>query len=179
MTRHERIVHELASPGSLFLVLTLPELRRQGLTYLSLYALLRTVDLASDGSGDRYSESWLRSETGLQDYETSRACTLLAKGGLVTVSKAKEDGRIRELKPTERGRRVLEKIMSAAGDRLWAGISPAGRIRRVKEATQHLRKANRILHGPLQLSFFDKDLFLTEKRKSPAKRSGKARSRES
>lgn len=171
MTRQERIVHELASPGSLFLVLTLPELRRQGMTYLSLYALLRTIERASDRSGDCYSESWLRSETGLEDYETSRACRLLAKGGLVTASKAKEDGRIRELKPTERGRRILDRIISEAGRRLWTGIHHPGRIRRLKEATAHLRKANRILHGPFQLSFFDRDLSLKDGTQGPRKRS--------
>ena len=36
MTQAERIVWELAGFGNLFLVLTLPEIRREGMTYLSL-----------------------------------------------------------------------------------------------------------------------------------------------
>jgi len=171
MTREERIARAMAIPGNFFLVLTLPELRHQGMGFLSLYALQRTVEVAKDGTrGPSYSEQWLRDETGLEDYETSRACTLLAKAGMVTVTKAKDDCRVRELKPTELGRRILDKIMYEAGRRLWEGIPTAGRIRRVKMATEHLRKANRILHGPLQLSFFDKDLFLDERSHVPKKR---------
>jgi DNA-binding MarR family transcriptional regulator len=171
VTRQERIIREMALPGNFFLVLTLPELRRHGISLLSLYALQRTLEVDGDrANGYPYSEQWLRSETGLADYETSRACNLLARGGLVTVTKANDDRRVRDLKPTERGRRVLDRIMSEAGRRLWSGIQPAGRIRRVQEATEHLRKANRILHGPLQLTFFDKDLFLDGQKRNRKKR---------
>ena len=76
----------MACPVNFFLVLTQPELRRQGMSFLSLYALQRAVERAKDPDGP-YSEQWLRSETGLEDYETSRACTLLVRSGLVRLWK--------------------------------------------------------------------------------------------
>jgi len=158
MTRQERIVREMAGFGNLFFVLTLPELRREGMTYLSLYALQRAVQIAGEYFDSYYSQSGLRRETGLKDYEISRACTLLENGGLVKVRAAQRDGRERVLIPTDRGKRLLAKIMANAGQRLWDGIYDAGRIRRVKEATEHLRKAHHRLRGPLQLSFFEKEL---------------------
>ena len=157
MTRQERIVQALAIPGNLFLVITLPELRRQGMSYLALYALQRIVEKADERPGQRYSEQWLRRETGLKDYETSRACTLLVKSELVTVSKDPDDRRVRELVPTARGRRILKAILARAGHRLWEGIDPLGRDRQVKETVEHLRAAQRTLLGPLQLTFFDKE----------------------
>jgi DNA-binding MarR family transcriptional regulator len=144
--------------GNLFLVLTLPELRRQRLTYLSLYALQRAVKVGSKQSQGYYSHSGLRSETGLKDYETSRACKLLVKRGLIEVSPAEGDGRERILIPTDRGREVLTQIMERAGKRLWDGIDDVGRTRRVREAIEHLRKAHRMLRGPIQLTFFEKEL---------------------
>ena len=162
MTRQERIVQALAIPGNLFLVITLPELRRQRISYLALYALQRTVEKADDGSGDCCSEKWLRRETGLRDYESSRACDLLAQGELITVSSDPTDRRVRELVSTPKGRQVLRRILDEAGRRLWEGIETAGRIRRVKEVTDHLRQANDILRKDFPLSFFDKDLFLKE-----------------
>ena len=159
MTRQERIAHAMAPTGNLFLVLILPELRRQGMSHLSLYALQRTVEKADDGSGIRYSEKCLRTETGLEDYETSRAFGLLISRHLVMVRKDPNDRRVRELIPTDKGRTALKKILEQAGRRLWDGIQDQGRSRRVKQVTEHLRKANRILHGEFQLSFFDKDLF--------------------
>lgn len=158
MTRQERILDALATPGLLYLVLTLPELRRQGITYLSLYALRRAAEEADERPGQRYSEQWLRRETGLMDYETSRACTFLVKSKLIAVSKDPDDHRVLEFVPTDRGGRVLRTILAQAGRRLWEGIQPAGRIRRVKETVGHLRAANRTLLGSLQLTFFDKDL---------------------
>ena len=169
MTRQQRIAQALAHSGNLFLVLTIPELRFQGMSYLALYALERTVEKADDGSGVRYSEKWLRSETGLKAYETSRACTLLLRSDLVTARKDPDDRRVRELFPTARGRKLLNNILEKAGQRLWKGIQTRGRIRRVKEITEHLRAANRILHGGFQLSFFDKDLFpKDQRRRKPA-----------
>lgn len=159
MNRQERIAHALAHSGGLFLVLILPELRRQGMSHLSLYALQRTVEKADDGSGVRYSEQWLRRETGLKDYETSRACSLLLRSQLVTARKDPNDRRVREFLPTARGRKILNTVLEESGRRLWDGLQVQGRSRRVKEVTEHLRKANRILHGEFQLSFFDKDLF--------------------
>jgi DNA-binding MarR family transcriptional regulator len=151
MTKQEEFVRFMAPLGNLFLLITLPELRRQGLTPLALYALQRAVD---EGGITEY---WLRRETGLADYETSRACALLAKSGLVKVSKSEEDGRMRILTPTARGRRLLTKIISAAANRLIEGIPRPGRIRRMDEATDLLRQASDKLLGPFQLSFFDPD----------------------
>jgi hypothetical protein len=89
MTRQERVASALAVPGNLFFVLIQPELRREGMTFLALYALQRVVEKADDGGV--YSERWLRSETGLKDYETSRACRSLAKSELVTASQDPDD----------------------------------------------------------------------------------------
>jgi DNA-binding MarR family transcriptional regulator len=148
----------MAGFGNLFLVLTLPELRREGMTYLSLYALQRAVQISHEYPGQYYVQSWLRDETGLNDYETSRACAILVNGGLIQLAKAQGDKRTRVLIPTDRGRRTLTRIMATAGQRLWDGIDDVGRIRRVKEATDHLRMAHQRLRGPLQLSFFEKEL---------------------
>lgn len=168
MTRQERIVDALATPGCLFLVLTLPELRCQGMTYLTLYALRRIVEKADEPPGQRYSGQRLRRETGLMDYETSRACSFLVNSKLVSVSNDPDDRRVREFVPTERGRRVLQSVLAEGGRRLWEGIEPQGRIRRVKETVAHLRAADRTLLGSIQLTFFDKDLDTKEpKRRRP------------
>jgi len=153
MTRQQRVADALALPGSLFFVLVQPELRRQGLSFLSFYALQRIIEEADEGG--RYSESWLRVETGMQDYETSRACRRLVASALTVESRHQNDRRVKALLPTALGRRVLNRILAAAGMRLWEGTSTLGRVRRVREVTAHLRKANRILHGSFQLSFFD------------------------
>jgi DNA-binding MarR family transcriptional regulator len=142
----------MAPLGNLFLLITLPELRQQGLTYLAFYALQRAVD---EGS---FSEYWLRCETGLADYETSRACAVLAKSELVRISRSEKDGRVRILTPTARGRRLVTKILSAAAARLVEGIPRPGRTRRMDEATNMLRRATDKLLGPFQLSFFDPDV---------------------
>lgn len=165
MTRHESFLRALAPAGNLFLLLTLPEMRRQGITYLAFYALQRTVDESG------YSEYQLRRETGLQDYEASRACAFLAKRGMVSIGKAQKDRRVRVLVPTDRGRRVVDKILSLAARELKNGIPAPGRFRRLAEATTSLRQANRILRGPLQLSFFDRDLFHRDSpKRAPQKR---------
>lgn len=159
MNQQERFVRELAGLGNLFLILTLPELRRQGMTYLSLYALQRAIQVSDEHSGRYYyPQSALRNESGLKDYETSRACSLLAKGGLIELSPAEDNRRERLLVPTERGKRVLAKIMVTAGQRLFDSIDEIGRFRRVQEATAHLRNAQKVLRGPLQLTFFEKEL---------------------
>jgi DNA-binding MarR family transcriptional regulator len=159
MTRQERLVKAIAPSGNLFLLITLPELRRQGLTYLAFYALQRAVEIANDGSGGWFSERWLRSETGLPDYETSRACRLLEQSGLVRFSRSARDRRVRLFSPTTRGRRILGRIMSTAADRLWEEIPFPGRRRRVTEVTQMLNRAYEILHGPFQLSIFDREVY--------------------
>ena len=157
MDQKERFIRELAGLGNLFLILTLPELRRQGMTYLSLYALQRAVHVAREHPHHYFPESSLRNETGLEDYETSRACTFLAKSLLVKLSPAADDGRERLLIPTERGERVLNKIMKTAGVRLSASIDEFGRFRRIREATMHMRKVHARLYGPFQLSFFERE----------------------
>src|SRR4051812_11835386 len=136
MTKHERFLRTLAPAGNLFLLLTLPELRRQGVTYLAFYALQRTVDESE------YSECQLRRETGLQDYEASRACGFLAKSDLVKIRKAHEDQRVRVLVPTQRGEHLINKVISVAAQELKAGIPAPGRFRRLSEATESLRQAN-------------------------------------
>lgn len=156
MTRQQRIAQALAVPGNLFFIITQPELRRERLAFLALYALQRTVEAADEGS--MYSEHSLRAETGLEDYETSRACRSLARSGLVLESRDPDDRRVRLLSPTSLGRRVLARIIEGAGRRLWNATRPLGRVRRLREATGHLRKANVLLHGDFQLSFFDYDL---------------------
>jgi DNA-binding MarR family transcriptional regulator len=152
MANHDEFVRRMAPLGNLFLLITLPELRQQGLTYLAFYALQRAVE---EGS---FSEYRLRCGTGLADYETSRASALLAKGDLVKISRSEKDGRVPIMTPTARGRRLLTKIISKAADRLTEGISPAGRTRRMDEVTQLLRQASDKLLGPFQLSFFDADV---------------------
>ena len=156
MTRQERVASALAVPGNLFFVLIQPELRREGMTFLALYALQRAVEKADDGG--IYSERWLRGETGLKDYETSRACRSLVKSELVTASRDPDDRRVQLLSPTPRGRRVLNRILERAGQRLWDATSKYGRVRRMREVTNHLRNVNKILHGGFQLTFFDNDL---------------------
>jgi DNA-binding MarR family transcriptional regulator len=164
MTKHTEFVRRMAPLGNLFLLITLPELRLQGLTYLAFYALQRAVD---EGS---FSENWLRCETGLADYETSRACALLAKSDLVRISRSEKDGRVRILTPTARGSRLLTKIIAAATDRLVGGIHEAGRTRRMDEATDLLRQATDKLLGPFQLSFFDPEVEDSQSRRKRKKR---------
>jgi DNA-binding MarR family transcriptional regulator len=158
MKQQERFIRELSGLGNLFLVLTLPELRRQGMTYLSLYALQRAVQVSGEYSYEYYPASALRNESGLKDYETSRACSLLATGGLIELAPADNDARERLLVPTQRGKRILAKIMATAGQRLSNSIDDVGRFRRIREASQHLRMAHKRLRGPLQLSFFEREL---------------------
>ena len=164
----ERLVRAMAPAGNLFLLLSIQELRRRGLTFLAFYILQRTIDERE------FSEFWVRQETGLDDYEVSRACTFLAQSGLIQKKKDEADARVRVLTPTDRGVRVRDKILSTAAERLDDGLPRPGRLRRVFEATQFFRKGNRILLEPLQLSFFDTDLCEEEPSKS-VKRKGKAR----
>jgi DNA-binding MarR family transcriptional regulator len=101
----------------------------------------------------------LRKETGLKSYEVSRACSLLVTSELVQILQTGSDGRKKILVPTTRESQILNRILSAAANRLWKGTFHAGRSRRVKETTGLLRRANDRLLGSLQLSFFDKDLY--------------------
>jgi DNA-binding MarR family transcriptional regulator len=97
-------------------------------------------------------------ETGLEDYEVSRACRFLQKSGLITVARWQNDARIRVLAATAQGRHIHERVILAAARRLKAGTPAAGRQRRLSEATESFRNGQQIL-GPLQLSFFDRDYF--------------------
>lgn len=168
LNRQERLVRAMAPAGGLFLLATLPELRRQGLNHLALYVLERTVQESKPWRGEGFPVSALRSETGLSDYEISKACTLLKKGDLVTISRVAGDKRERTLMRTARGIDVLDKILSAAATRLWKGLPPWARGRRVSETTQILRKANDRLLGPIQLTIFDKNT-PTKAKKPPRK----------
>jgi DNA-binding MarR family transcriptional regulator len=156
MTRKERIAEALAPSGNLFFILTQPELRREGLSFQSLYALQRVIEEGDQGGA--YSEQRLRSETGCKDYEASRACRSLVHADLVSQTRDTNDRRIKLLAPTVRGRRLLASIMEGAGERFWNATSELGRVRRIRETIGHLRKANELLHGAFQLSFFDYDL---------------------
>ena len=162
--RFERLVQAMAPSGNLFFLITLQELRRQGLTFLAFYILQRTIEERE------FFEVWVRRETGLDDYEVSRACTFLAQSGLIQKKKHDADARVRVLTPTDRGIRVRDKILSTAAERLKDGVPRSGRLRRVSEAAQLLQEGNRILLGPLQLSFFDTDLFEEEASKSVRKK---------
>ena len=112
----------MAPADNLFLLLSLPELRRQGLTFLAFYILRRTFE------EQEFPEFWARRETGLDDYEVSRACTLLAQSGLIQKRKDTADARLRVLTPTERGMGVLNHILSTAGERLKDGVPRPGRL---------------------------------------------------
>jgi DNA-binding MarR family transcriptional regulator len=157
LKKYDRLVRAIAPSGNLFFLLTIGELRKQGLTFLAFYVLQRVVGELE------ISEYWLRRETGLPNYEISRACKFLADSGLVNVRKFSEDARVRVLKATARGRRVHDQVLSAAALQFQEGVPAPGRLRRLSEATQLLRKGNRVLLGPLQLSFFDVDLFEQER----------------
>jgi DNA-binding MarR family transcriptional regulator len=162
--RFERLVQAMAPSGNLFFLITLQELRRQGLTFLAFYILQRTIEERE------FFELWVRRETGLDDYEVSRACTFLARSGLIEKKKYGADARVRVLTATDRGVHVLNKILSTAAERLKEGVPRSGRLRRVSEAAQLLQEGNRILLGPLQLSFFDTDLCEEEPSKSVRKK---------
>jgi DNA-binding MarR family transcriptional regulator len=154
----------MAPSGNLFLLLSLPELRRQGMTFLAFYILQRTIEERE------FFEFRARQETGLDDFEVSRACTFLAQSGLIEKKKHTADGRLRFLTPTDRGIRVLNKILSTAAERLEDGVPRSGRLRRLSEATHFLQQGNSMLLGPLQLSFFDTDLCDNEPSKSVRKK---------
>jgi len=148
-----RLIAAIAPSGNLFFLVTAQELRRQGLSFLAFYVLQRTIEERG------ISELTIRAETGFPDYEVSRACKLLVDSGLVKSSRWEKDSRIRLLDETSAGRKIQTRVLLAASKRLAEGIPVAGRLRRISEATGHLRKGNKVLLGAFQLSFFDTDLF--------------------
>jgi DNA-binding MarR family transcriptional regulator len=155
LTKCKQFLRAIAPSGNLFLLLTLQELRKQGLTYIAFYALQRTID----GRGSY--ESVLRQETGLTDYEISRACKFLERSGLVVIGQAEKDRRVRVLRPTKLGIKIHDQILLTAAKKLQKDFSSYDRIpirtqnRRLKEAAESFRKGNRTLRGPIQVSFFD------------------------
>jgi DNA-binding MarR family transcriptional regulator len=123
--RYDQLVRAMAPSGNLFFLLTIRELRRQGLTFLAFYVLQRAVEELE------ISEHWLRRETGLQNYEISRACTFLASSGLIGLRKSNADARVRLLTPTARGRRVHDQVLSAAALQFERGLPAPGRLRTI------------------------------------------------
>lgn len=166
MTNSERFVKGIAEFGNLFLILTLPEMRRQGISYLSLLALQRADEAASSG----FEERELRDETGLPDFEVSRACKPLIKGGLIKTTSSTKDRRRKILVVTPLGRRVLNTIFSEAAKCLGNSVEEVGRFRRLQGAVEHLRKARRKLRGSMQLSFFERELQRGKRPKVPVPR---------
>lgn len=158
------LIDALAPSGNLFFLLTAQELRWQGLSFLAFYVLQRTVEERE------VTEYQMRSETGLPDYEVSRACKLLVDSGLVEANRWEGDRRIRLFTETALGRKVHGRVLAAASKRLADGIPKQGRLRRIAEVTGHLRKGNRTLLGSFQLSFFDTDLFDEEQASGKKKR---------
>ena len=155
LTKCNQFLRAVAPSGNLFLLLTLQELRRQGLTYIAFYVLQRTIEDAGSSS------SALRQETGLADYEISRACKFLELSGLVVMSRDEQDRRVRVIRPTKQGIKIHDQVVSAAAKRLqrdfWtdSGVPLATENRRLTEATESFRKGNRILRGQFQISFLD------------------------
>lgn len=149
----------MAPAGNLFFLLTIQEMRRQGLTFIAFFILQRIIREPG------LPEFVMQNETGFSDYEISRACSFLVRSRLAEKKKSDSDGRVRLLSATERGIRVWDQILSAASTRLKEGLPVPGRLRRVSKATAFFLKANRMLLDPLQLSFFDTDLFKKDKRK--------------
>jgi DNA-binding MarR family transcriptional regulator len=155
LVKCKQLLRAIAPPGNLFLLLTLEELRRQGLTFIAFYALQRAIEYPG------CSESALRQETGLEDYEISRACRFLETSGLIVIGPAEKDRRFRVLRPTKLGIKVHGQVLSAAAKRLQKDFSSGDRPsiaaenRRLKEAAELFRRGNRTLRGPFQISFLD------------------------
>jgi len=155
LTKCKQLLRAIAPSGNLFLLLTLQELRRQGLTFIAFYALQRTIEYSGS------SASALRQETGLADYEISRACSFLAESKLVVSSPDEKDRRVRVLRPTKLGIKIHDQVLTAAAKRLQQDFSSEDRLsiaaenRRLMEAAEFFRKGNRTLRGSFQVSFFD------------------------
>ena len=155
LAKCEQFLRAVAPSGNLFLLLTLQELRKQGLTFIAFYALQRTIEYSGS------SASALRQETGLADYEISRACKFLVRNELVVMSPDEKDRRVRVLRPTKLGIKIHDQVLLAAAKKLQKDFSSENRLsipaenRRLTEAAQAFRKGNRSLRGPLQVSFLD------------------------
>ena len=148
----KQLVQAIAPSGNLFLLLTLQELRRQGLTFTAFYALQRIIKVPG------ISEFQLRQETGLEGYEISRACKFLSRNRLVEAAPDEKDRRVRLFSPTPYGKKTHHRVLAAAATRLKEGMSletshGLEKNRRLEEAAESYSTGNRILHGPLQLCF--------------------------
>jgi DNA-binding MarR family transcriptional regulator len=155
LVKCKQFLRAVAPSGNLFLLLTLQELRRQGLTFIAFYALQRTIEYSGS------SASALRQETGLADYEISRACKFLVSSGLVVMSRDETDGRVRVLRPTKLGIKIHDQVLVAGAKRLQKDFSSEDRLsvaaenRRLTKAAELFRRCNSILRGPFQVSFLD------------------------
>ena len=155
LARCNQLLRAIAPSGNLFLLLLLQELRYQGLTFIAFYALQRVIKAPG------ISEFQLRRETGLENYEISRGCKLLARSGLIEIGRYEKDRRVRVLTPTRRGIQIHDRILSAAAKQFQKGRSiddgfhGVGENRRLTEAIESFRIGNRTLLGHLQLTFFD------------------------
>ena len=155
LVKSNQLIRSIAPSGNLFLLLLLQELRHQGITFIAFYTLQRVIEV------EGISEFQLRRETGLENYEISRGCKLLASSELIKISRDKRDRRVRVLTPTRRGIQIHDRILAAAAKQLQRGLSiddgyhGVGENRRLTEAIESFRIGNRTLLGPLQLSFFD------------------------
>jgi DNA-binding MarR family transcriptional regulator len=155
LVKCKQLSRAIAPSGNLFLLLTLQELRRQGLTFIAFYALQRTIEHSGCFA------SALRQETGLADYEISRACKFLERSKLVVISRAEEDRRVRVLRPTKLGVKIHDRVLSAAAKKLQQDFSSQDREliptenRRLKEAAESFRQGNHTLRDAFQVSFFD------------------------
>jgi DNA-binding MarR family transcriptional regulator len=153
-----KFLRAVAPSGNLFLLLTLQELRRQGLTFVAFYALQRAIEYPGS------SESALRQETGLADYEISRACKFLDSRKLIVIGPAEKDRRVRLLRPTKLGITIHDQVLLAAAKKLQKDFSSEDRLsisgenRRLTEASESFRKGNRTLRGSFQVSFLDTHL---------------------
>ena len=155
LVKCKQLLRAIAPSGNLFLLLTLQELRKQGLTFIAFYALQRAIEYPGS------SPSALRRETGLADYEISRACKFLADSGLVVIGRAEKDRRVRVLRPTKLGIKIHDQVLLAAARKLQKDFSSGNPLliptenRRLKEAAELFRKGNHTLRGQFQISFFD------------------------
>src|ERR1700692_3744777 len=117
LVKCNQLLRAIAPSGNLFLLLLLQEIRQQGVTFIAFYVLQRVIEEPG------ISEFQLRRETGLQNYEISRGCKLLADSGLVKIGRYETDRRVRVLTPTRLGIQTHNRILSAAAKQLRRGLS--------------------------------------------------------
>ena len=89
-----RLVRAIAPAGNLFFLLTIQEMRRQGLTFIAFFVLQRIIREPG------LPEFVMQKETGFSDYEVSRACGLLVRSGLAEKKRSDSDGSSSERSPS-------------------------------------------------------------------------------